>query len=148
MTIKSRQKLKYLENKKSFLLELKSIFHHFFSSQKLSQTWECAFKVFYRCLTVNLNLNWYFLRDIINRKKYFAVFREISMKYYLFFIHSMSVVLCYIFIFRYIFCYNWKVLLMLQTCGVTCSCQVLLSFHLIWDVSTLYFFRLKWGEVY
>ena len=77
MTIKSRQKLKYLENKKSFLVEIKSIFHHFFSSQKLSQTWEFAFKVFYRCLTVNLNLNWYFLRDIINWKKYFAVFGEI-----------------------------------------------------------------------
>ena len=29
MTEKSRQKLKYLENEKSFLGEIKSIFHHF-----------------------------------------------------------------------------------------------------------------------
>ena len=29
MTKKSRQKLKYLENEKSFLGEIKSIFHHF-----------------------------------------------------------------------------------------------------------------------
>ena len=43
---KSRQKLKYLENEKSFWGEIKSIFHHFkraFSCQKLYQTWESAF---------------------------------------------------------------------------------------------------------
>ena len=46
MTKKSRQKLKYLENKKSFWGEIKSIFHfqRDFNCQKLSQTWECAFK--------------------------------------------------------------------------------------------------------
>ena len=47
MTKKSRQKFKYLENRKSFWREMKSIFHHFyraFSCQKLSQIWECAFK--------------------------------------------------------------------------------------------------------
>ena len=47
MTKKSRQKFKYLENKKSFWDEIKSIFHHFqraFNCQKLFQTWECAFK--------------------------------------------------------------------------------------------------------
>ena len=44
---KSRQKFKYLENKKSFYVEIKSIFHHIkraFCSQNLSQTLECAFK--------------------------------------------------------------------------------------------------------
>ena len=38
ITKKSRQKFKYLENKKSFQQEIKSIFHHFkkaFSSQKI-----------------------------------------------------------------------------------------------------------------
>ena len=47
LTRKSRQKFKYLENKKSFYVEIKSIFHHFkraFCSQNLSQTLECAFK--------------------------------------------------------------------------------------------------------
>ena len=46
-TKNSRQKFKYLENKKSFQGKIKSIFHHFqkaFSCQKLSQTWQCAFK--------------------------------------------------------------------------------------------------------
>ena len=45
MTRTSRQKIRYLENKKSFCGEIKSIFQHFkkaFSCQKLSQTWECA----------------------------------------------------------------------------------------------------------
>ena len=40
MNKKSRQKLKYLKNEKSFCREIKSIFHHFqraFSCQKLSQ---------------------------------------------------------------------------------------------------------------
>ena len=48
MTKRSRKKLKYLENKKSFWGEIKSIFHNFerlFSCQKLSQTWDCAFNV-------------------------------------------------------------------------------------------------------
>ena len=48
MTKMSRQKLKYLENKKSFWREIKSIFHHFkrtFSCRNLSQTWQCAFKI-------------------------------------------------------------------------------------------------------
>ena len=47
MTNKSRQKLKYLENEKSFQREIKGIFHLFymaFRCQKLSQTLECAFK--------------------------------------------------------------------------------------------------------
>ena len=47
MTKKSRQILKYFENKNSFQGELKSIFQHFqraLRCQKLSQTWECAFK--------------------------------------------------------------------------------------------------------
>ena len=42
---KARQKLKYLENEKSFWGEI-SIFHHFwrvFSCQKLSETWQCTF---------------------------------------------------------------------------------------------------------
>ena len=49
MTKRSRQKLKYLENKKSFSGEIKSIFHHLqraFSCQKLSQTWGCTFKLY------------------------------------------------------------------------------------------------------
>ena len=48
MTKKSRQKLKYLENEKSFKGQLKSIFHHFLmalSCQQLSQILECSFKV-------------------------------------------------------------------------------------------------------
>ena len=48
MTKNSRQKLKYLDNKKSFSGEVKSILHHFSrasSCQKMSQTCECAFKV-------------------------------------------------------------------------------------------------------
>ena len=46
MTEKSRQKFKYLENKKSFQVRIKTIFHVFesaFSSQNLSHTWECTF---------------------------------------------------------------------------------------------------------
>ena len=46
ITKKTRQKLKYLENEKSFYSEIKKNFHHFkrtFSCQKLSQTLECAF---------------------------------------------------------------------------------------------------------
>ena len=46
---KSRQKVKYPENKKSFKGEVKSIFHQFegaFSCQKLSQTWKCVFNCF------------------------------------------------------------------------------------------------------
>ena len=46
-TKKSRRKLKYLENEKSFYGEIKSIFHicqMAFKCQKLSQTLECAFK--------------------------------------------------------------------------------------------------------
>ena len=52
MTKKSRQKLKYLENEKSFQSVIKSIFYHFLICQKLSQTWECAFnnRVIYRLL--------------------------------------------------------------------------------------------------
>ena len=49
MTKKSRQKFKYLENEKSFYGEIKSIFHFFkkaFRCQKLSQTLECAFKIY------------------------------------------------------------------------------------------------------
>ena len=42
VTKKSRQKFKYLENKKSFYVEIRNISHHCyraFSCQKLSQTW-------------------------------------------------------------------------------------------------------------
>ena len=48
ITKKSRQKFKYLENKKSIWREMKIIFHYFwwaFSCQELSQTCECAFKL-------------------------------------------------------------------------------------------------------
>ena len=44
---KSEQKFSYLNNKKSFLGEIKNIFHHFwktFTCQKLSQTRGCVFK--------------------------------------------------------------------------------------------------------
>ena len=47
MTEKSREKLKYLENKISFWRRIESIFHHFYrtsSCQILYQTWECLFK--------------------------------------------------------------------------------------------------------
>ena len=48
MTKKSRQKYKYIENKKSFYLRgIKKIAHHFWrtsSCRILSQTWECTFK--------------------------------------------------------------------------------------------------------
>ena len=47
MSKKSRQKLKYLENKKNFWGEMKSIFHNFkrvVSCQKLFHNWECVFK--------------------------------------------------------------------------------------------------------
>ena len=47
MTKKSRQKLKYLENEKSFWGEIRSTLYHFwrsFNSQKLSQIGQCAFK--------------------------------------------------------------------------------------------------------
>ena len=47
MTKKSRQKLKDLDNEKSFQGEIKRIFHHFsmaFSYQKWSQTFDYAFK--------------------------------------------------------------------------------------------------------
>ena len=49
MTKKWKKKSKYLENKKSFKGEIKSIFHLFeraFRCQKLSQTLECAFNIF------------------------------------------------------------------------------------------------------
>ena len=47
LTKKSEQKFKYLNNEKSFQIEIKSIFHHFeraFSCDILCQTCECAFK--------------------------------------------------------------------------------------------------------
>ena len=43
MTKKSRQKVKYLENEKSFWSEHSSSFLRVFSCQNLSQTWECTF---------------------------------------------------------------------------------------------------------
>ena len=60
ITKKSRQKLKYLENGKSLSGEIKKPF----SCQKLSQTWECAFKqISYMILlplllTSNIFFNW------------------------------------------------------------------------------------------
>ena len=48
MTKNSRQKLKYLENKKSFYDEIKGIFHNFQLAsicQKLPRTWEFTFKI-------------------------------------------------------------------------------------------------------
>ena len=53
MTKKSRQKFKYLENKKSFWGEIKSIFHYFqraFNCQKWSQTWESVFDYYWKAL--------------------------------------------------------------------------------------------------
>ena len=50
MIKKLRQKFKYLENKRSFYDEPKSIFHLFkraFRCQMLSQTLECIFKQLY-----------------------------------------------------------------------------------------------------
>ena len=47
MTKNSRQKLKYLENKKRFWVEIKRVFHHFkrtFNCQKLPQSWEWVIK--------------------------------------------------------------------------------------------------------
>ena len=44
----SRREVKYLEKEKSFWCEWKSIFPHFkraFICEKLSQTWECTFKI-------------------------------------------------------------------------------------------------------
>ena len=45
MMKKSRQKFKYLENKKTFWGDIESLFHHkgALSCQKLSQTWEYTF---------------------------------------------------------------------------------------------------------
>ena len=69
MTKKSRQKFRYLENKKSFWCEIKSIFHHLlraFSCQELSQTWECTFKYstdFERKFTVAWKLTKILLSD-------------------------------------------------------------------------------------
>ena len=54
ITKNSRRNFKYVEYKKSFQSEMKSIFHHFqrdFSYQKLSQTWEYAFKI----VTIDIN---------------------------------------------------------------------------------------------
>ena len=53
MTKKSKQKFDYLENEKSFLGEIKSIFYLFyrvFKCQKLSQTLEWAFNYFGICI--------------------------------------------------------------------------------------------------
>ena len=61
MTKKSRQKLKYLENEKSFWGETKRIFLHFwrtFNWQKSSQTWECAFN---RTQTNKKNLSQHYI---------------------------------------------------------------------------------------
>ena len=57
MTRKSWQKFKHLDNEKSFLGEIKSIFHHFyraFSCQKLPQTLDRTFKN----LSETCNLMW------------------------------------------------------------------------------------------
>ena len=45
MTKRPRQKFKYLKNKKSFQVEIKSIFHHF-------QTWEWAFRLLYSSFSI------------------------------------------------------------------------------------------------
>ena len=45
MTKNLRQKIKCLENEKSFYSEIRSIFHHFyraFSCQKMSEAWKCT----------------------------------------------------------------------------------------------------------
>ena len=61
MTKKPWQKFNYLENKKKFWGEIKSIFHHFSrarSCQELSQTWECTFEWTNHCvLSANRNDN-------------------------------------------------------------------------------------------
>ena len=57
-----KQNLKYLENEKSFQGEIKSIFYHFlraFSCQKLSQTWEYAFKDMESQLSFAVSLAYY-----------------------------------------------------------------------------------------
>ena len=57
MTKKSRQNLNILRTKKSCQGEVKCIFHHFknFSScQKLSHTWECAFKILSKMILFDL----------------------------------------------------------------------------------------------
>ena len=56
MTKKSREKFKYLDNEKSFLGEIKSMFHFFkrvFRCQKLPQTLEYAFKEYFNEINVN-----------------------------------------------------------------------------------------------
>ena len=100
MIKKSRQKLRYLENKKSFWGERKSIFHHFwrvFNCQKLSQTWECDFEGEYdaklsiislQCLTSLIILR----TEVSISFSYFA--KRISILKYLFDIISMSYVVC------------------------------------------------------
>ena len=57
ITKKSRQKLKYLENKNSFLGEMKSIFHHIkrgFSCQKMSQTWSVPLRKYNKEKSLNV----------------------------------------------------------------------------------------------
>ena len=71
MTRKSRQKLRYLENEKSFQGEIKSNFHHFqtdLSCQKLFQTIECSFKLFLVAFISLIRFNYflYILRQGFN----------------------------------------------------------------------------------
>ena len=60
MTIKSRQKLKYLENEKSFYGEINKAFFIIFKglsvAKKSSQTLECAFKFNFE-INTNINVN-------------------------------------------------------------------------------------------
>ena len=79
MTKKLRQKFKYLKNGKSFWGEIKSIFHHFYRAyncQKLSQTWECAFKMIKNRFWTSS-----FLTRSIKRSNSFQPFSEDLLKY-------------------------------------------------------------------
>ena len=70
MTKKSRQKLKYFENEKSFWGEIKSIFSFWkgFQLPKMSQIWECTFK-----MELFLFL-WSFICHVVNIGKWKYVF--------------------------------------------------------------------------
>ena len=70
MTKKVKTKFKYLQIEKIFLGDIKSLFYHFwkaFSCQKLSQTWERAFKMKWYCWCECLILR--FLKFLFYRLK-------------------------------------------------------------------------------
>ena len=112
MTKKSREKkLKYLENEKSLWNEIKSIFHYFWrasSCQKLTHTWECAFKFIWttrrnsRLDQVSYKYNranskWYLVRFSIDIFFFFS-----SLVSFAFF----CLLFCF-FLFKYLFWYTF-----------------------------------------